>query len=819
MKLTEIATNGEDAMTAGHDDASTSRVRAALREAAWIRSGAAPRPAGERPADLLRRRFRADAGPALLSATAHGVFEVFVNGIRVGDHELSPGFTSYRRRLQVPQWDVTDLLLPGENVVGVILSDGWFRGRHGFQRRADGFGTQTAVLLSIKDSHGQAFVGTDSDWHWRESHITRADLMDGQSEDLRRWDPAWATLRGTTPSTAPDGWQPVVLADDPLCDDRSRLVAQSAPPVRRVQTLDAAAIAHPRPGIAVVDFGQNINGWVRLRDLGADGARTALRHGEALDADGLLTTDHLRAFDFASRTPLPAGQIDEVVSRGTGGDVFEPRHTTHGFRYVQVERDKIALSAGDIEAVVVHTDLARTGSFSSSDERLERLHEAVEWSFRGNACDVPTDCPQRERSGFTGDWQVFADAAALMYDVSGFSRKWLRDLAADQWEDGRVPTVIPNPAGAQPSGDAFEDMSAGSAGWGDAAVFVPWSMWRAYGDRAALAEAYPAARAWVEYARARAAQSRHPDRAARRPRAAAHEEFLWDDGFHFGEWLEPGVAPNPDPSADHGIVATAYLARSAELLARMATVLGEIDDAERYRELSARVSAAWAAEYHAGAAFDGWSQGDHVRALAFALVPTDALPAVADHLAALIRANGTRLGTGFLATGMLLPALADHGHLDLAYELLLSERDPSWLGMLRRGATTMWEWWDGVDDAGVRGSLNHYSKGAVASFLHTHVAGIRLPADPGADEAGYRRVVIAPRPGGGLTSAAATIETRHGRLSVAWRIEDGGLTLEVELPDGTEADVVLPDATPTQLSAGAHRLRSPHAADEESPDA
>ncbi|GAA3910230.1 alpha-L-rhamnosidase [Microbacterium invictum] len=782
---------------------------ATLRAATWIRADDEVRPAGERPAVLLRGRFTGAPGRAVLTAAAHGVFEVFLNGIRVGDDELSPGFTAYRRRLQVPQWDVTDLIGPGENVVGVVLSDGWFRGRHGFQRRPDGFGTRTALLLAITTEVGQALAATDADWQWRESHITRADLMDGQSEDLRLFDPGWATAEAGRADAASDGtvaasapWHPVVLADDPLCADRTRLVAPIAPPVRRVQTLAPVSVTHPRPGIAVIDFGQNVNGWVRLRALGGDGERTVIRHGEALDDAGLLTTDHLRAFDFASRSPLPAGQIDEVTSRGEPGDVFEPRHTTHGFRYAQVERDGLVLDAGDIEAVVVHTNLVRTGSFACSDERLEELHEAVEWSFRGNACEVPTDCPQRERSGFTGDWQVFADTAAAMYDVSAFSRKWLRDLAADQWDDGRVPTVIPNPAGAQPSGDAFEDMSAGSAGWGDAAVFVPWSMWRAYGDRAALAEAYPAARAWVEYARSRAAELRHPQREARRPDPAPHEQYLWDAGFHFGEWLEPGVPPNPDPAADHGIVATAYLARSAELLGRIAAVLDRSADAAEYARLSADAKNAWATEYLPDPA--AWSQGDHVRALVFGLVPASARQEVADRLAARIRENDTRLGTGFLATGMLLPALADHDHLDLAYELLLSERDPSWLGMLRRGATTMWEWWDGVDDAGVRGSLNHYSKGAVAAFLHTHVAGIGLPDDPGEADAGYRRARIAPRPGGGLTSAAASIETGHGRLTVSWRLADGAFALDVEVPDGIAADVTLPDGTTDVVTDGHH---------------
>ena len=778
-------------------------VAEALASAIWI-SPFEPEPQapGLRPAHELAGTFTwpgaapADDAALVVHATAHGVYELFVNGVRVGDEELSPGFSSYRSRLHVQRWEVGSLLVQGANTLSVLLSDGWFRGRHGFVRRADGFGTRTAFLAVVSTAGGDPLLQTDDGWLSRPSHIVRADLMDGQGVDLRLVDAG--------------PWHPVAVADDASCADRSRLIPAEAPPIRRIEELRPRAITTPRDGVTVVDFGQNINGWVRLTALGPNGTTTVLRHGEVVDAEGLLSVENLRAFDFATKAVLPAGQIDEVISAGRDGDVFEPRHTTHGFRYVQLEGGVAQLGADDIRAIVVHSDLTPTGTFTASDARLNRLHDVVSWSFRGNACGVPTDCPQRERSGFTGDWQVFVDTAAKMFDVEGFSESWSRDLAADQWPDGRVPTVVPNPAGNGPSGSPFEDMAAGSAGWGDAAVLVPFSIWRAYGDGAALARALPSMRGWVDYAAGCAAGARHPDRVARRPDAAPYERYLWDTGFHFGEWLEPDSPPAPDPTVDHGIVATAYLHRSARTLARAEAVVGDSDAASAYGELAERVREAWCAEYlTAVGRLTEESQAHYVRALAFDLVPVESRPRVAARLAELIRVNGTRLGTGFLATGMLLPTLADNGHLDLAYDLLLSTGHPSWLGMLGHGATTMWEWWDGVTDTGVRGSLNHYSKGAVASFLYTHVAGIRLPEAPDAGAEAYRTVVIAPRPGGGLTAAAASVATRQGLICVDWRIERDEFVLEAIIPDGVTASVRLPDGTATVLtSAGVHRFRT-----------
>ena len=738
-------------------------------------------PPGERPAYLLRREFTL-AAPVVAAtawATAHGIYELFVNGVRVGDLELTPGFTAYRTRLQVQPHDVADLLRVGENSVEVLLSDGWFRGRHGFERSANGFGDRVAALLALEVAHqdgAPTTITTGPGWRSRPSRITAADLMDGQHVDF---------------GLPPADWRLAHPVTGGLYADRDRLVLTVAPPVRRVQELTPVAVTRLADGGTVVDFGRNVNGWVRLTDLGPAGTRLTLAHGERLDADGRVTTDHLRAFDFATRRALPAGQVDVVVSAGREGDVLEPRHTTHGFRYVQVDGHP-GFGALDITAVVVHTDLTETGWFDCDDERLNALHDAAVWSLRDNACDIPTDCPQRERSGFTGDWQVHVATAALTHDVAGFSDKWLRDLAADQWPDGRVPTTTPNPAGAGPSGSAFKDAMEGSAGWGDAAVFVPWELWRAYGDLAVLDRQYDSMVRWVEYAAAAAHDRRHPDRTAD---PEPHERYLWDTGGHFGEWLEPDEVPNPDPSVDHGVVATAYLARSAELLSRIAVLLGRSPD--RYRLLARAVRDAWRREYLGP---DGEiavpSQANHVRALAFDLVPAHLRGTVANRLAAI---TGDRVGTGFLSTGLLLPTLADNGHVDTAYRVLMSTGVPSWLGMIAEGATTVWERWDGVE-----GSLNHYSKGAVISFLHTHLAGIRLPENPGREEAGYRRFVVHPRPGGGLTRAEAEHHGPYGPIRSSWRLDDDGFRLTVDVPPGSRAEVRLPDGRVDDVRPGHH---------------
>ena len=756
---------------------------------------------GERPGYALHAGFTLEAAPdrARVYATARGIYELFINGQRVGDQQLTPGSTSYHSALQVQAYDVAALLRPGINTVRAILTDGWYRGTFGYTRDADMYGTQTAFLaqLELESNELRTTIGTDASWLVSASEIISADLMEGQHTDFRR-------LGGRNMGTA-------VLPEAGF----DTLTGPLAPPTRIVEELTPVAITRVAKGNQVVDLGQNINGWVRLKRLGKPGDTVTLVYGEALDADGDVTQDHLRPLDF--RNPgefLGAGQVDSVIASGAPGETFEPRHTAHGFQYVSVQGLAEDLQSEDIVGCMVQTELERLGSFACSDERLNRLHEIVEWSFRDNACEVPTDCPQREKAGWTGDWQLFVPTAAYLYDVAGFSRKWLKDVRADQWDNGVIANISPSPGPAVTRSD-FMAFVNGSAGWGDAIVLVPWEIYLATGDAGILAENWEAMDRWLGFVRESAAQNRHPERAAATPIPEAHEQYLWDTGFHWGEWLEPD-GPEPDlhafRTADRGIVATAYFRQSSAIMAKIAAVLGMEREAREFAELSENVRNAWEQEYlHTDgqvgdSTANGASQANCVRALAFELVPESARPAVAKQLARLIRDAGTHVGTGFLATPYLLPVLADNGHLELAYELLMQDSAPSWLLMVDRGATTVWEDWNGIGpDGAPKASLNHYSKGAVVSFLHRYTAGLRQAAG----SAGYERIIIEPRPGAGITSTNTSHHGPHGPIDVAWDLDGEQLTLRVNVPPETTAQIRLPGQPGSDVGPGTYRFTAP----------
>jgi alpha-L-rhamnosidase len=776
-----------------------------LRSADWAARWVAPvegddLPPRQRPAFQLAgvAHVAGEVVRARLHATAHGVYEAFLNGTRVGDLELTPGWTAYRSRLQVQTFDVTDLVVPGENVLGALLSDGWWRGQNSVARRVDDYGATTAFLaqLVVTLADGSTVVaGTGDGWRSTPSHVVGADLIAGEVHDLRRR-VSWSGWRD---------WEPVRLQDHGY----DRLCASPAPPVRRIEELRPASVRELTPRRWLVDVGQNINGWVRLRGLGSSGTELTLTYGEWLDHQGDVTQDHVAWPASTGVDSSVTFQVDRVVSAGVDGDVFEPRHSTKGFQYVRVEGYDGTLSADDVTAVVVHTDFERRGSFACSDPRVEAIHRIAEWSFRDNACDLPTDCPTRERAGWTGDWQIYVETASFLYDVGGFSVKWLRDLAADQRPDGRVTSLVPESHPGDARAPTHWPDIEGSAGWGDAAVHVPWQIYRATGDERVLADQWPSMRAWVDYAAGAAAGGRHPSRVERSVEPAAHERFVWDTGWHFGEWLEPGqdvaAAIAAARSADHGPVATAYLHRSAVQLAQTATVLGRDSDAARYAQLAADVADAWRREFLAD---DGRvipdTQATYARALSFGLVPEPLRAAAAGRLAELVRAAGHHLGTGFLATALLLPVLAEHGHLNVAYELLLQHTEPSWLVMVDRGATTVWEEWDGVRADGTpHASLNHYTKGAVISFLHQHVAGLQLL------EPGWRRFRVAPRPGGGLDWAEAQHESPYGTVGVRWERQGDDLKLDVQVPGGTTAEVLHSDARLQILPSGQHTVIYP----------
>ncbi len=756
-------------------------------QAEWIVPTATSGKPGFRPVFRLRGAVvvTRPVRRAWLHATAHGIYELELDGARVTADELTPGFTEYATRTQVQTYDVTHLLGEGSHTLDALLADGWYRGQVGILRAADQWGDHTAFLAQLHLEHDDGtttVVGTDASWQWSTTHIVAADLIEGQREDRR--------LVGV------HDWQPVGVCERGY----DALVVSPAPPVRAIEELRPVSVIELRPGVHVVDLGQNINGRVRLSDLGPTGTEVTLTHGEALGADGDVTVEHLRpAMPFLPE-PLSAGQVDVVISAGVDGEVFEPRFTTHGFRYVRIEGHPGPLGPDDVTGVVVHTDLEPRGTFTCDDPRLNRLHDAAVWSFRGNACDIPTDCPTRERAGWTGDWQLYVPTATYLYDVQGFSTKWLRDVAAGQWEDGTITGMAPMPV-AEMTG--FLRSTNGSAGWGDAAVLVPWELHQEYGDTAVLEELWPTMVAWLDRTERMASENRHPDRVAAHPEPLPHERFLWDSGFHWGEWLEPGGEPQDFAAfiaADKSDVATAFYAWSTRHAAAIATILGKEAEAARYAALSADVTAAWRTEFiDADGHVMPSTQANLVRALRFDLVPDDLRQLAADDLADLVRKADVHLGTGFLATPDLLPVLADHGHLDLAYELLLQDTEPSWLAMIDRGATTVWERWEGIDDDGVpHESLNHYSKGAVVSFLHRYTAGLQRL------EPTWTRFRVEPRPGGGITRAETEHQSVHGRIAVAWELGER-LDLTVTVPEGCVAEVVLPDGT-HQVGPGTHHF-------------
>lgn len=765
--------------------------------AAWITPVEHDDPGyGARPAHSLTRRFDVSGVvSARLYSTALGVYEARINGERVGTAELSPGSTSYDRTLYAQAADVTRLLSDGVNSLEIELSDGWYRGQVGAFRLPAGWGTTLAARaelhLELSDGSRQV-IRTDGDWTSARSRVIRADLMDGQTTDFRAdAGSAEAVIVGAVegPSIS---WSP-------------------APPVRVVETRDAVNANRLADDTWVLDFGQNASGWLRLADLGPAGIRTVVDYGEYVGPDGDLDTSHLDSTK-PGEPDVVFVQHDEVVSAG-GGEIFEPRHTVHGFQFARITRHGAPFEPASAQMQVVQTDLRRTASFESSDPALNRLHEIADWSFRGNAVDVPTDCPTRERLAWTGDYQVFAPTAARLYDVLGFTRKWLQSVRDDQLDDGRIANFSPDGRRIKHKLDDQFAMMTGSSGWGDAITFVPWEMYTAYGDARVLEENWDAMVRWVEWELGAARANRHHSRVERSAEPLPHEEYLWDGTFHWGEWTEP-VAKAEDGSrldpiktnpmawfmADKGEVGTAYLYRSTQILADAAAVLGRTGESAKYAAIAERVLDAWRSEFVTD---DGRTvqdtQAAYVRALSFGLIPESLRATAAQRLVELIRDAGTHLGTGFLSTGDLLPVLADSGHADVAYELLFQRSAPSWMYMIDRGATTIWEDWEGIDDEGVaHESLNHYSKGAVIRFLHTHTLGLRQDADSAAWEA----FTIAPLPGGGVSWAKGHLDTPQGRIRVEWRVEGDELVVEADIPAGSRATVVFPDGTTRAAGPG-----------------
>ncbi|SEG88151.1 alpha-L-rhamnosidase [Nonomuraea solani] len=724
------------------------------------------------PALLLRRDFslRAPVERARLYVTAHGTYEIELNGRVVGDDVLAPGWSSYAHRLRYRTHDVTELLREGANAVGATLADGWYRGRIGFLGgKTDLYGDRTALIAQLEITYadgGTDVVVTDGEWRCATGPVTAASLYDGEKHDARLLPSGWSE-----PGFDDSAWLPA----DALAHDAALLVAPTGPPVRRTETLAPVEVLTGPDGETILDFGQNIAGRLRIRVQGPPGHTVTLRHAEVLE-NGALALRPLR----------DAAALDQYTLRGDAEpEEWEPRFTTHGFRYAQIDDWPGELDPAGVRAVVCHTDMRPIGTFECSDPLLNRLHDNVRWSMRGNYVDIPTDCPQRdERLGWTGDIQVFAPAAAFLYDCAGPLASWLADLAAEQAEVGTVPHFVPwVPL-------AF-DVSP-TAAWGDAAVLVPWVLYQRFGDLDLLRAQYGSMTAWVDQVH-----------------SLTGDDHLWDEGFQFGDWLDPAAPPDDPRKArtDHALVATAYHAWSAQVVADTAALLGHDADAARYAELASKVRTAFRGEFVTPSgrlACD--TQTAYALALHVGLLDGPGQRERAGRrLAELVAADDHRIGTGFVGTPLICDALCSVGAYDTAYALLTQRNRPSWLYPVTMGATTIWERWDsllpdGSVNPGEMTSFNHYALGAVADFLHRTVAGL-APAAPG-----YRRLRVAPRPGGGLTHASAGLDTPYGPAAVAWTKEGETLTVTATVPPGTVAEVDLPGAEPQEVGAGTHEF-------------
>ncbi|MBT9607849.1 glycoside hydrolase family 78 protein [Microbacterium sp.] len=755
------------------------RVEAGLLDAEdWIAGVVGPdwdeEPESLRRPPRVRRSFEVASGVARarLYVSAHGLYEVEINGRRVGDDALSPGWTVYGERLRYYTYDVTEHLRAGANAIGSWLADGWYRGRLGFHGGYPNlYGSDIGLIAQLEIEHAdgtRTVVATDDAWEAAPSPILTTGIYEGEHYDARLQRADWAA------ADAGD-WTPARL----LPVDHSTLVAPEGPPVRCTEELEPVAVTRSATGGWVLDFGQNISGRLRLRVAADEGQVITLRHAEVLQ-DGELYTRPLRG----------AAATDVLVADGEEQE-WEPRFTIHGFRYAEVTGWPGEVAPGAIVARVYHTDMERTGWFDSSDPLLNRLHENVRWSMRDNFVDIPTDCPQRdERLGWTGDLQVFAPAASFLYDCSGMLRSWLRDVAVEQLPDGTVPWYVP----VIPGGEEWTPIRPGAA-WGDVAVLTPWTLYRQFGDARILRDQYDSARKWVDLVARLAGPSR-----------------LWNTGFQLGDWLDPAAPPHDpaDATTDRYLVATAYFAWSSLHLAKSAEVLGRAEDAATYARLAAEVREAFRGEYvTASGLLSSDAQTAYALAIEFELYSDVAERDVwGARLAELVRAGGNRIATGFAGTPLITDALTRSGHVEVAYDLLLEKECPSWMYTVLSGGTTTWERWDsllpdGTVNPGGMTSFNHFALGAVADWIHRTVAGL-APVEPG-----YRRIAFAPRPGGGLTHAAAEHETPYGRAAVAWHIEDEQLHVEVRVPTGATGVVSLPDGREFEVAAGAHTFAAP----------
>ncbi|MHC5053475.1 MAG: family 78 glycoside hydrolase catalytic domain [Planctomycetota bacterium] len=678
---------------------------------------------------------------ARVYASALGVYELCLNGKRVGDYVFAPGWTDYRKRVHYQTYDVKDLVRRGENAIGAIIGDGWYAGHVGLggPNRYGNFPVLICQLEVEYDDGTREMIVTDATWKASPGPLVTGDMLMGETRDARKEMSGWAE-----PGFDDAAWQAATAREVSV-----PLEAERGPAVRKLIELDAKRIAEPTPGAYVFDMGQNMVGWARIAVRAPAGTTVQLRFAEMLNPDGTMYTRNLRG----------AKNIDRYVCRGDGLEVWEPRFTFHGFRYVEMTGLPRRPSLDAVKGVVVYSDTPATGTFECSQKMLNQLQQNIIWGQRGNYLSIPTDCPQRdERLGWTGDAQVFVRTAAFNMDVASFFKKWLVDLDDAQGAGGDFPDVAPRVAAG-----------SGTAAWGDAGTICPWSVYVAYGDERFLADHLPAMEKWVEYCRRTSRDLIRPNKG-------------------YGDWLAIGAKTPKE------VISTAYFAHSTDLTARAARILGETAKAEKYERLFEDIKRAFNDKFvQPDGRIHGNTQSCYLMALSFDLLPEALRPKAAEHLVERIESKRWHLSTGFVGVSMLLPVLTRYGRTDVAWRLLETDTFPSWLFSVKHGATTIWERWDGwTPDKGFQNpgmnSFNHYSLGSCGEWMYGVAAGIAPdPAKPG-----YKHIIIRPRPGGTVTWVKGSLESMHGKIATHWRLARGRFELDVTIPANTTATVYVP---------------------------
>ena len=721
---------------------------------------------------VFRREITTDKpiDRARLYATAMGIYEVELNGKKLGDRYFAPGFTSYKSYLQYQTYDVTPFMT-GHDTLTATVAGGWAVGSFVFTRKNRVTADRQALLAELRIEYEDGSVeviGTDSSWHVTEdSPVRMADIYDGETYDATKETTGWHNAAPETLKITP------------------AITAEYGAPVRAHEVMHPVAVTTAKDGEVIYDFGQNFAGVIRMKLNGKAGQVITVRHAEILNPDGTLNTTFLRTAKATATYTCRDGEQE-----------YSPRFSYMGFRYAGVKG--IDPKELEIEAVALYSDVAQHGGFHCSDEMLNKLQSNITWSAKSNFVDIPTDCPQRdERMGWTGDINVFAPTALYNFELSRFLEKWLRDVKAEQLPTGGLPNTVPVQGYGFPA--TMPEMAVDW--WGDACVNVPWALYEATGNVDILRAMYPTMQKYVKACRFWAGFG------------IGKHRYIWHTPavLHFGDWVAPDVPKMSQWQGRSKYTATASLCNTSGRLAKIARLLGKDEDAAQYETLSAKVADAYCSILTdgSGKAKDEF-QTAYVLPLYLNMFPENVKAKAAENLVKLVEKNDYKIGTGFPGTPYILFALADSGHADTAFKMLLNTQCPSWLYEVRVGATTVWERWDGLDENGKCPigddgtdqmiSYNHYASGAVGAFLYRRVLGVE-PVLPG-----YKLFKFAPLVGGGLTEADGTVGTPYGEIKAAWHIENGEMTAEITVPMGTACTVTLPGGVEQNLSGGSYTL-------------